>query len=762
MSMHPARRSPAFFLLFLLCLPALAWAQEEPLPPDEAFPVRLYAVDPDTLRAEWRVSDGYYLYRDKFSFTAATPGLVLGEPRIPRGKVKDDEFFGRVETLRHTVAVDLPILQRPQDVDKVSVELGFQGCADLGVCYPPMKRTLSANLIPVAAAAPAPEATPPAEKAPGLLERLSARLGFGGDDEVLPPEQVFIPSVEARDAHTLLARWEIRDGYYLYREKFRFRLEGAPEGVRLGEPRFPPGEMKDDESFGHMEVYFDQVTILIPVQRPAGEALELTLVADYQGCAERGLCYPPQSQRFPVLLPAAAEATPMAATTAPPPPAPAAPISEQDRIAQSLADSSLWVIVATFFGFGLLLAFTPCVFPMIPILSGIIVGQGEGLTTRRAFTLSLVYVLAMAATYTIAGVIAGLFGANLQATFQNPWVLSFFALVFVLLALSMFGFYELQLPASWQTKLSEIANRQKGGTLTGVAVMGFLSALIVGPCVAAPLAGALIYIGQTCDAVLGGVALFALSMGMGAPLLALGTSAGKLLPKAGPWMDTIKAVFGVLLLAVAIWMLERILPEAVTMALWATLLIVSAIYMGAFDSLTPDSSGWRRLWKGLGLILFIYGGLLLVGVAMGGKDPLQPLRGLTLAAAGGGAPQQGLNFQKITRPAELDAILAQARAEGRPVMVDFYADWCISCKEMERYTFSDPGVQAVLSRAVLVKVDVTANDDDAKALLKRYGLIGPPAILFIGPDGEERRGYRLVGFLEAEPFREHARRALEG
>jgi len=759
MRFRPANASFWGLLLCLLALPL--WAQEEPLPPEEAFPARLYAVTPDTLQLKFEVADGYYLYRDKFAFQALTPGLALGEPRIPRGKVKEDEFFGKVETLRHEVLIDLPIAQRPTDAERVELEIRFQGCADMGVCYPPMKRTLAAHLLPAAAAAA--ETPAPAQEKPGLLARLGETLGLGGgEDEVLPPDQVFIFSARAEDGHTLRAHWRILDGYYLYREKFRFSLQDPPPGVSLGEPRFPKGEMKTDEAFGRMEVYHEAVEILIPVNRPAGGPLELTLVAEYQGCAERGLCYPPQKKTTPILLPAASTA----ASAPPPQPEPAtpaapAPMSEQDRIAQSLAGSSLWMIVLTFYGFGLLLAFTPCVFPMIPILSGIIVGQGEGLTTRRAFVLSLVYVLAMALTYTVAGVIAGLFGANLQAAFQNPWVLGTFALVFILLALSMFGFYELQLPASWQTKLSEVANKQKGGTLTGVAVMGLLSALIVGPCVAAPLAGALIYIGQTGDAVLGGIALFALSMGMGTPLLLLGTSAGKLLPKAGPWMDTIKAVFGVLLLAVAVWMLERIVPEWVAMSLWAIILIVSSIYMGAFDRMEPGTSGWRRLWKGLGLILFIYGALLLVGVAAGAKDPLRPLHGLALGPGGAQAPAE-LRFEKITTPAELDRLLAQARQEGRPVMVDFYADWCISCKEMERYTFSDPGVQAVLSRAVLVKADVTANDDPAKALMQRYGIIGPPAILFFGPDGEERRPYRLVGFLEAERFREHARRALGG
>jgi thiol:disulfide interchange protein DsbD len=365
----------------------------------------------------------------------------------------------------------------------------------------------------------------------------------------------------------------------------------------------------------------------------------------------------------------------------------------------------------------------------------------------------------MAATYTAAGIIAGLFGENLQAAFQNPWVLSAFALVFVLLALSMFGFYDLQMPAALQGRLTEISNRQKGGSLAGVAVMGFLSALIVGPCVAAPLAGALIFIGQTGDAVLGGLALFALSLGMGAPLIAIGTGAGKLLPRAGQWMDAVKAVFGVLLLAVAIWMLERILPATVTMLLWSALLIVSAIYMGAWTQLPADTGGWRKLWKGTGLMLFVYGVLLLTGAAGGGTDPLQPLRPFQGGPLQGTATQQAhLSFRTVKTLDDLERELAAARDAGKPAMLDFYADWCVSCKEMEKYTFAEPQVQQALEGYSLLQADVTANDDADKALLKHFELLGPPSIIFYDDTGTERTELRLVGFKPAEEFVAHVAR----
>jgi thiol:disulfide interchange protein DsbD len=394
---------------------------------------------------------------------------------------------------------------------------------------------------------------------------------------------------------------------------------------------------------------------------------------------------------------------------------------------------------------------------MIPILSGIIAGQGDSITTRKAFFLSLAYVLAMALTYAVVGVIAGMFGANLQATFQNPWVLTVFAGVFVALALSMFGFYDLQLPSSVQSKLAEISNKQEGGTLFGAAIMGALSALIVGPCVAPPLMGALIFIGQTGDAVLGFFALLGLGLGMGAPLLAIGTSAGKLLPRAGGWMDAVKAVFGVLLLAVAILLVERILPAAVAMLLWGLLLIASGVYMGALTSLTAESGGWAKLWKSIGLALLVYGMLMLVGAAAGGKDTIQPLRGLA-PAGGSAAAAAHAEFKRIKTVEDLDREVAAAAAAGKPVMLDFYADWCVSCKEMERYTFPEPEVVAAMEKFVLLQADVTANDAEDKALMQgRFGLPGPPAMMFFDASGEELRGYRLVGFVPAEEFAAHLR-----
>jgi thiol:disulfide interchange protein DsbD len=660
--------------------------------------------------------------------------------------------------------VEIPIVSRPPGSITLNLELESQGCADLGVCYPPQSQAASLDLPLLAQADPqALEPTLPAsERLQNLLGGGTPSLGIAGD-ELLPPDEAFFPTAESTDGRSIDVKWRIADGYYLYRDKIGLELSDA-DGVQISSVETPEGEEKEDEFFGRIQVYYGAAEAVARLDRSQLDPTETMLRVEYQGCADLGVCYPPMEKTIPVLLSGitaaeAAEATPP--PTAPPDTAsadatqPGPPmVAEQDRLAQNLAQGGL-LTIGTFFGLGLLLAFTPCVFPMIPILSGIIVGQGEGITVRRALLLSLIYVVAMALTYTVAGVLAGLFGQNLQVLFQQTWILIVFAAVFVLLSLSMFGFYELQFPSSWQSRLSELSNRQESGTYLGVGIMGFLSALIVGPCVAPPLAGALIYIGQTGDAVLGGTALFALSMGMGAPLLVLGASAGKLLPRAGAWMDAVKAVFGVGLLAVAIVLLERVLPVAVSMVLWGLLMIGAAVYMGAFESVGP---GWPRLWRGLGLALAAYGVLMLIGAAAGGRDTVQPLRGVL--GSGPGAVHQELVFNRIKSSDDLDREIAAANAASRPVMLDFYADWCVSCKEMEKYTFSDPDVMQALSRAVLLQADVTANDADDQALLRRFDLIGPPSILFFGVDGVERTAYRTVGFMRAAAFRAHVEAAI--
>ena len=730
------------------------FGDDELLPADQAFGFSTEIRDDGRILARFRIADGYYLYKKRFGFKSLTPGLSLGEPVWPPAKVKDDPAFGRVETYRKQADILLPVLRQPgNDARRLRLEIRYQGCADLGVCYPPQKKEVALEL------------PPPSTAGDTALNALADAFSFE-QDALLPPDQAFRLEARATAPGEITASWIIAPGYYLYRDKFRVTLEQAPDGVQAGALQLPQGELKDDEFFGRIQVFHEVVDGKLQLARPAGPAQPVHLVFEYQGCAEAGVCYQPITRRVTLELPAAGEATRITDTpTADVPPAkPAAaggadkPLSEQDAIARRLAGGNMLATLLAFFGFGLLLSFTPCVFPMVPILSSIIVGQGSHITTHRSFILSLVYVLAMAATYTAAGVLAGLSGENLQAAFQNPWILTSFAAVFVILSLSMFGFYDLQMPAFVQNHLSTLSNRQRGGSLTGVAVMGFLSALIVGPCVAAPLAGALIYIGQTGDAVLGGAALFALSMGMGTPLIAIGIGAGKLLPKAGPWMDRVKAVFGVLMLAVSIWLLERVLPGAITLVLWAALFIVSSVYLGALEGLAVEATGWARLWKGLGVLMLAWGVLMLVGAAGGGSNPLMPIEHMGMALKTGGTGNtatqaHALGFKRIRSPAELERELAAAKAAGKPVMLDFYADWCISCKEMEKLTFGDAGVQQALEGFVLLQADVTANNADDKALLKRFGLFGPPGILFFDADGRERPDLTVVGFKKATEFR---------
>lgn len=598
-------------------------------------------------------------------------------------------------------------------------------------------------------------------------------------DDFLEPDQAFQLSARVADGATLELQYRIAPGYYMYRE--RFAVEAAPAGVQLGTPGYPAGQVKFDETFGkEVETYRDDLRIPLPVQAAPAE-FKLTVTS--QGCADKGLCYPPRAQVLKVEVadgglrrvrllgeddgaawqPAGAAAATLSAAAG------AATQAERPApgggglatVESALRSGSLWSVAGVFLLAGVLLSFTPCVLPMLPILSSIIVGQGQAVSRGRGFALSLAYSLGMALVYTAMGVAAGLAGEGLAAALQNPWVLGAFAALLVAFALSMFGLYELQLPAGWQNRLAQASGRLRGGSFAGVFLMGGLSALIVGPCVAAPLAGALVYISQTRDVLLGGVALFAMAAGMSLPLLLLGLSAGSLLPRAGAWMEGVKRFFGVLLLAVALWMLQPVLPAWVAMALWGLLALGSAAQLRAFDRLPEDAGGLRRLGKALGVALALAGAAQLVGLLSGGRDLLQPLAHLRASVGGAAAPMtpaagsvaatpgHALAFRRVRNVAELDAALREA---GRPVMFDFYADWCVSCKEFERFTFSDPQVQARLADVLLLQADVTANNADDKALMKRFGLFGPPAILFFDAAGQEQSDRRVIGFQNSREF----------
>jgi thiol:disulfide interchange protein DsbD len=569
--------------------------------------------------------------------------------------------------------------------------------------------------------------------------------------DLLEPEKAFQLSARALAGGAIEVNYRIARGYYLYRERFAFGVE--PATVQLGAPKFPRGELHTDAFFGRTETYREKVSITLPV---SGAASRITLVATSQGCADAGVCYPPQKQRVALDLAAPGSSSPVAplasdgggsarAFT------PSVYSSDAD-IASLFESGSFWLVLASFFGFGVLLAFTPCVLPMLPILSGIIIGEGRELGKVRALALSSAYVLGMAVTYALAGVAAAYSGTLLSSALQNPWVLGMFALVFVWLALAMFGWHDLQLPGFLHQRLHGAHHKLAGGRVASVAAMGMLSAVIVSPCVAAPLAGALLYISQSRDVLAGGTALFAMAVGMGVPLVVVGVSEGALLPRSGLWMKSVKQFFGVLLLGVAIWIIAPVVPPMAQMLAWSFLMIVFAMFMHAIDPLPPEAAAPARFWKGVGLITLVAGVAMLVGALAGNRDPLRPLAGVFGNASRVAAPA----FERVRT---LDELERRLKAEGRPAMLDFYADWCVTCKEMERDTFADARVAARLSQMLLLQADVTANTDADKALLKRFRLFGPPGIIFFDATGREVPSARVIGFQPPERFLEVLERA---
>ncbi|MDT0619074.1 protein-disulfide reductase DsbD [Salinisphaera sp. P385] len=582
-----------------------------------------------------------------------------------------------------------------------------------------------------------------------LLLTISA-LAFGqsgllqnSNRDFLPVDEAFVLDAEPAE-NKLTLHWQIAEDYYLYRHALAFEPVGDND-LRLGDPEIPDGEVHEDEFFGEVETYRRSLSVEIPIEGDIGD--DARVAVTYQGCADAGLCYPPETREI-------ALADGSTASPSPDPPSTGFR-AEQDRLADTLSgDGRLWTL-ATFLGLGLLLAFTPCVLPMIPILSGIIVGQSGAVGPWRGLLLSSAYVLAMAAAYTVFGVIAALSGLNLQAALQSPWVVAPFALVFLALSLAMFGFYQLQLPAGLQARLSAVG-RDRGG-LAGAGLMGFVSALIVGPCLAPPLAGALLYISTSGDALLGGLALFCLGLGMGLPLIVLGTVGGGVLPRAGQWMQHINALFGVILLGVAIWLLGRIVPGPIELVLWAGLFAGYGAHLGAFGG----AAGAHSLRQGAGLLALIYAAVLIVGASGGAGDPLRPLAPFT----GGGSTASAANpdaspFTRLQSSDALRQAMAQAANDGQPAVVDFYADWCVECVNMEHRVFNQPEVGNALDGVAALQLDVTDYTSGQRALMREFGVVGPPTILFIGADGEERRDYRLIGETDTAGFVRRLRDAV--
>lgn len=608
----------------------------------------------------------------------------------------------------------------------------------------------------------------------GALDQILGRVQSNAR-QFLPADQVFRLFAEPVDAHHIRLSWEIAPGYYLYRDTLKATTSSG--AAKVGPLDLPAGRSKTDD-LGTHQVFRNQVVALLPVERASASApLTVPIQVTYRGCADAGLCYPPITKLLPISLPAlggGAGDTGGPGSAVPNAGAPSAAlssaalgssagsaavasassgssaepfVSEQDRYASVVRSSSLAGIIAFFYLAGLVLAFTPCVLPMVPIVSGIIAGGAdrESRNWMRGFSLSFIYVIGMALTYTAAGIAVAAGGQHVQAAFQQPWIIAAFAGLFVALALSMFGVFTLQMPAAIQTRIAGLSGRQSAGTFGGVFAMGALSALIVTTCVAPALVGALVVIGQSGDIFRGGVALFAMGIGMGTPLLAVGASAGKLLPKAGAWMDIVKRLFGALMLAVAAWMLARIVPARFALLLWAVPAAAAAGVLWSGASALRGGRGGRAALRFAGSLAGVYALVLIAGVALGATDPLAPWSAL-------GGSRQEPTFRSIKSVADLDRAVAAAHEDGRPVMLDFYADWCVSCKEMEKYTFTDPSVQAALGHAILLRADVTRNDADDQALLGHFGIYGPPTIAFYGADGAERRGYRVVGYMKASDF----------
>jgi thiol:disulfide interchange protein DsbD len=729
-SAHPGTLTPA---AMSAVLNSTHDCNHQPFSPDQAFQLTAAAAGADGIRIDWSIANGCYLYRNRIKVKTQS-AAQLGTLALPEGELHQDEYFGKQQIYHHTLSATLPVTLAAAAGERIlAVDVTYQGCAEVGLCYPPITKTLKVTLPPAGAAGA------------GVAGAASDQAKF------LNPDQAFEASATAAGPDRVRLDWKIADGYYLYRSRMKVK---SASPVQLGALALPEGKRQTDEYFGAQQIYEHAVSATLPVARAGGAAaVNIAVDVTYQGCAHAGLCYPPITKTLAVTLPPAGAGD--GGTIAAAPDAGAAAqggsfISEQDRLAALIRNGNLLLVLGSFFGLGLLLAFTPCVLPMVPILSGIIAGHGANVTTMRAFMLSLTYVLGMACTYTAAGVAVAAAGSHVQALFQQTWIIVLFAGLFVVLALSMMGLFTIQMPAAIQTRLSAASNRQTAGSFGGVAVMGALSALIVTTCVAPPLVATLAVIGQSGNMARGAAALFAMSLGMGAPLLVVGASAGTLLPKAGPWMDTIKQLFGVMMLGVAAWMLTRVTPAGATLLLWAVPAAVAAwlLWRGA--------RGIRHLpilVRAAAVLAAGYALLLVAGAGLGSTDPLAPIPALA-------AQHQELSFRTIKSATDLDRAVAQAHAGGQAVMLDFYADWCVSCKEMEKYTFTDPAVQATLRNVVLLRANVTANDSDDQALLKRFGIYGPPTIAFYGVDGQERTPYRVVGFMKAPEFAVLSARAV--
>ncbi|MFV2060220.1 MAG: protein-disulfide reductase DsbD [Gammaproteobacteria bacterium] len=731
---------------------AAAADSDEILPYKEAYKFSAIAKDANTISVSWEIVDKHLMYKDKFKFSSDTPGVEFGTPIMPKSEVKEgvrpDGTMGPIQIYKHQVTIDIPITKLAPGLTEIKLIAGSQGCNDR-ICYPPNKQKTTITLAK-------------ADTNSGSLKAikdLSSSLGLGNaaSSDMMTKDQAFQFSSEITNNNTIIGHWKIAKGTYLYKNKIKFKSDNP--NVQIGVINYPKADMKNDPLFGDVEVYHHDFDLTIPLLSSKDSAGNTTIKVKFQGCSETlGICYPPIDKE--VFIPAGSITSSKAVTAGTMSVTANTETNAGDSNSEKIGFKGFIAAILLAFVIGLGLTFTPCVLPMLPILSSIIIGQGgEQLSKRKGGILAAIYVLGTSVVYTIAGWIAGQSGDQLQAYFQLPWVITAFAGLLFLLALSMFGLYSIQMPSFIQSRMQEKSSALKGGTFIGVFIMGVLSSLIVGACASPLLLGVLAGAMTTHDPVLGAAIMFAMSMGMGVFLIAFGIGASALVPKAGSWMDDVKYGFGVLLIAVAIYLLQGV-ADAPVLYLWGTLFIITAVYMRATQALPDGANGWKVFAKGIATVLLAWGILALVGGMLGGRDILHPIPddifapAMTQSSATTKSMSHEEVFTRVNNLAELDAKLAEAKLAGKSVIIDYYADWCQDCLRMEKSTFNQPTVINLLnSDFVALQVDVTDQyNEETKAVMKRYGIFAPPAILFFNSKGQLLEDLKLYGFKSTDDF----------
>ncbi|MBX2868220.1 MAG: protein-disulfide reductase DsbD [Acidiferrobacterales bacterium] len=789
-------------ILLLLPLGVLAQSgAEELLPEDEAFAFSATLLPDNQLEAVWTIAPGYYMYRDKFSFAVEGDAQLAKEAELPRGKEKFDELFGDVEVYLDRLALILDLKASPTG-GTFNLLVGGQGCNEpVGVCYPPIKHTIGFDLLTTATnnlssvstaspslaadglvefagmdtsskaisqriqenlsaqSDPAATATTPSDTAnqdaalPDSVSALRDLLSAGFEQpEYLAVEDAFQLTMSVADEKSVTAEFEVAEGYYLYKKQMKFTRNGTP----LSTVSLPEGEIKNDEYFGEAFVFRNAFTVPVELARTSSAAEKITVEATYQGCADEGICYPPVTEKHEFTFPSFISDAIAQSDNTPDNSASSDSLNpNEDTTRTSGSKTLLGLLIGAFFA-GLLLTFTPCVLPLIPILSSVIAGQGENVTRARGGSLAVIYVLGTAVTYAGMGALAGATGEQLQAYFQNIWAIGALAIIFLIMALSMFGLFELQLPSAIQSRLQN-STQNLSGSVIPVFVLGLVSALIVGACVSPVLISFLGVAVSKADPYLGAQLMFVMALGMGVPLIALGFGAGYLIPRAGRWMETIKHLFGIMLIGVAIYMLG-VLPDVPVLLLWGVFFIVLSVYLGATQSLPEGGSGWLTFQKGVGTVLLVWGVFALLGGFFGQRDLIRPLPANLFSPIASGTPSghEGTEnvFQRVSNPEAFSAKLDAAKAEGRKVVIDFYADWCVDCIKMEKATFNDQQVVAELeSDYIALQIDVTdPGDIGTSTIKKQLGVFGPPAVLFFDENGMRQKQKDFYGFKKPQEF----------